>query len=107
MQDIEQIYAEYFEIVYKYLFCLTGNSDISETRECNGKKCYVIKEKELQRYYDKENGIRVRTIADNIENNSFGISPVSDFEYKFNVVQDSDIKRPDTTGAIVRKNIQF
>ena len=75
-----------------------------ETRECNGKKCYVIKEKELQRYYDKENGIRVRTIADNIENNSFGISPVSDFEYKFNVVQDSDIQRPDTTNAIVRKN---
>ena len=30
MQDIEQIYEEYFETVNKYLFCLTHNSDISE-----------------------------------------------------------------------------
>ena len=30
MQNIEQIYEEYFETVYKYLFCLTHNNDISE-----------------------------------------------------------------------------
>ena len=30
MQDIEQIYKKYFEVVNKYLFCLTHNSDISE-----------------------------------------------------------------------------
>ena len=30
MQDIEQIYEEYFETVNKYLFCLTHNADISE-----------------------------------------------------------------------------
>lgn len=30
MQNIEEIYKEYFEIVYKYLFCLTHNEDISE-----------------------------------------------------------------------------
>lgn len=30
MQDIEAIYKEYFETVYKYLFCLTHNNDISE-----------------------------------------------------------------------------
>ena len=30
MQDMEQIYEEYFETVNKYLFCLTHNSDISE-----------------------------------------------------------------------------
>ena len=30
MQDIEKVYEEYFEIVNKYLFCLTHNSDISE-----------------------------------------------------------------------------
>lgn len=30
MQNIEQIYEEYFEIVNKYLFCLTHNKDISE-----------------------------------------------------------------------------
>ena len=30
MQDIEKIYEEYFEIVNKYLFCLTHNNDVSE-----------------------------------------------------------------------------
>ena len=30
MQDMEEIYKEYFETVNKYLFCLTHNSDISE-----------------------------------------------------------------------------
>ena len=30
MQDIEKIYEQYFEIVNKYLFCLTHNNDISE-----------------------------------------------------------------------------
>ena len=30
MQDIEEIYKEYFETVNKYLFCLTRNRDISE-----------------------------------------------------------------------------
>jgi len=30
MQNMEQIYEEYFETVNKYLFCLTHNNDISE-----------------------------------------------------------------------------
>lgn len=30
MQNMERIYKEYFEIVNKYLFCLTHNDDISE-----------------------------------------------------------------------------
>lgn len=30
MQDIEEIYIEYFEIVTKYLFCLTHNRDLTE-----------------------------------------------------------------------------
>ncbi len=30
MQDIKKIYEEYFETVYKYLFCLTHSNDISE-----------------------------------------------------------------------------
>ncbi len=30
MQDIEKVYEEYFKTVYKYLFCLTHNSDLSE-----------------------------------------------------------------------------
>lgn len=30
MQNMEQIYEECFETVYKYLFCLTHNADISD-----------------------------------------------------------------------------
>ena len=30
MQDIGEMYEEYFKTVYKYLFCLTHNEDISE-----------------------------------------------------------------------------
>ena len=30
MQDIEEIYKEYFETVNKYLFCLTHSNDIAE-----------------------------------------------------------------------------
>ena len=30
MQDIDKIYKKYGEIVYKYVFCLTGNEDITE-----------------------------------------------------------------------------
>ncbi len=30
MQNMDQIYKEYFEIVNKYLFCLTHSNDISE-----------------------------------------------------------------------------
>ena len=30
MQDIQKIYEEYFDCIYRYLFCLTNNSDIAE-----------------------------------------------------------------------------
>lgn len=30
MQDIEEIYVKYAKLVYKYVFCLTRNEDISE-----------------------------------------------------------------------------
>lgn len=30
MQDIEKVYEEYFNTVYKYLLCLTHNKDIAE-----------------------------------------------------------------------------
>ena len=30
MQDIDEIYKKYGEIVYKYVFCLTGNEDTTE-----------------------------------------------------------------------------
>ena len=30
MQDMDLIYEKYVEIVYKYIFCLTGNKDTAE-----------------------------------------------------------------------------
>lgn len=30
MQDMDTIYKKYAEIVYKYVFCLTGNEDTTE-----------------------------------------------------------------------------
>ena len=30
MQDMDAIYKKYSEIVYKYVFCLTGNEDTAE-----------------------------------------------------------------------------
>lgn len=30
MQDIEEIYIKYSEVVYKYIFCLTGDKEIAE-----------------------------------------------------------------------------
>ena len=30
MQNVEEIYSKYFKIVYKYIFCLTGNKELSE-----------------------------------------------------------------------------
>ena len=30
MQDMEQIYEQYFETVNKFLFCLTHDNDVSE-----------------------------------------------------------------------------
>ena len=30
MQNVEENYSKYFKIVYKYIFCLTGNKELSE-----------------------------------------------------------------------------
>lgn len=30
MQNMDEIYSKYGNIVYKYVFCLTGNEDITE-----------------------------------------------------------------------------
>jgi len=44
MQDMEQLYHDYFQTVYKYLFCMTGDPDLAEelTQEtfCQAVKTY-------------------------------------------------------------------
>lgn len=68
-----------------------------ETRECNGKICYLIKDGSLQRYFDEETGIVVRVINDDLSNTSGKTSTVADIEFEFNSVTYEDIKRPDIT----------
>ena len=65
---------------------------------CNGKKCYLIKDKNNESYIDKETGMAVRHIEKNNENDL-----VIDYDYKFNIVTDDDIKKPDITGYIIEE----
>ena len=68
---------------------------------CNTKECYVFEGNDYERYVDKETGLIVRAIEkSNKDLFSSQIDMIIDYEYKFNVVQDSDIVRPDTTGYI-------
>ena len=43
VQDIEQMYKEYFETVYKYILCLTRNKDIAYLNLVSTIKSYSVK----------------------------------------------------------------
>ena len=47
MQNIEKIYEEYSNAVYKYLFCLTGKEDIAEELT---QETFVIALKKINKY---------------------------------------------------------
>lgn len=64
---------------------------------CNGKECYVIKGNSYERYIDKETGLAVRSIEKSNKEINRTTDMVVDYEYKFNVVEDSDIVKPDIT----------
>lgn len=70
---------------------------------CNGKECYVIKGNSYERYIDKETGLAVRNIEKSNKEIVRKNDTVVDYEYKFNIVKDSDIVKPDTTGYIVNE----
>ena len=67
---------------------------------CNGRETYRIKNFGDEKYIDKETGYAVRWIQRSSEKENGKIDWVVDYEYKFNVVQDSDIQKPDTTNLI-------
>lgn len=67
---------------------------------CNGKECYVIKGNSYERYIDKETGLAVRNIEKSNKEINRTTDMVVDYEYKFNVVTDSDIVKPDITNNI-------
>ena len=70
---------------------------------CNGKECYVIKGNSYERYIDKETGLAVRNIEKSNKEITRKNDAVVDYEYKFNIVKDSDIVKPDTTDYIVNE----
>ena len=70
---------------------------------CNGKECYIIKGNSYERYIDKETGLAIRDIEKSTKEITRETDVVVDYEYKFNVVQDSDIIKPDTTGYSINE----
>ena len=47
MQDMEQIYKQHFQTVYKYLFCLTHNEDVAEDLT---QETFAIAVKEINKF---------------------------------------------------------
>ena len=70
---------------------------------CNGKECYVVKGNSYERYIDKETGLAVRNIEKSNKDIIRQTDSVVDYEYKFNVVKDSNIVKPDTAGYTVNE----
>lgn len=70
---------------------------------CNGKECYVVKGNSYERYIDKETGLAVRNVEKSSKEINRKTDRVIDYEYKFNVVKDSDIVKQDITGFTINK----
>ncbi len=70
---------------------------------CNGRECYVIKGNSYERYIDKETGLAIRDIEKSNKEITRQNDTVVDYEYTFNIVKDSDIVKPDTTGYIANE----
>ena len=68
-----------------------------ESTYCNGKECYVFKGSSYERYIDKETGFAIRDIEKSNKEITRQTDMVVDYDYKFNIVTDSDIIRPDIT----------
>ena len=61
---------------------------------CNGKECYVINGNSYEEYIDKKTGLAVRRIEKSNKEVARETDMIVDYEYKFNVVKDSDIVKP-------------
>ena len=72
-----------------------------ETTYCNGRKCYVIKGNGYERYLDKKTGLAVRNIDTSNKKITRQTDIVTDYEYKYDIVSDKDIVKPDMSEFIV------
>lgn len=73
-----------------------------KTRECNGKKCYLIvsvQDINGGTYVDKETGLTVRECGGRATNSDTKetVNTVLDYHYELNQVTESDLKQPDIT----------
>ena len=66
---------------------------ISDIRTINikNRKCYILREENIERFIDVNTGLTIKVIDDF---NNY----TTNFEYEYGIVKDSDIIRPDTTG---------
>lgn len=71
-----------------------------ESTYCNGRECYIIKEKWGENYVDKETGILVRWICKSNKDEQGKRDTIQDCQYRFDVVKDSDIIKPDISGYV-------
>ena len=80
------------EGLYKLIFAATSKIT---SAQINSKDCYLISPcgTNWLMFIDKETGLLVREI-----NGEY----ITDYNYKFNVVTDEYIKRPDTTGYVIK-----
>lgn len=70
---------------------------------CNGKECYIVKGNSYERYIEKETGLAIRSIEKSNKEITRKTDMVVDYEYKFNIVKDSDIVKPDITESIINE----
>lgn len=86
-----------------------------KTEECNGKECYKIevscfdlfcfdKHDNVVCYFDKDTGLKVRELNGTVGDGEDKINIVSDYHYKFNSVQDEDLKEPDISEYTIQEN---
>lgn len=76
-----------------YNTLLTAITSSIRKIEHNGKKCYIIEyDSNYQIWVDIETGLVVREI-----NNSF----ITDYNYKFDIVKDENIEKPDLTNCTI------
>ncbi|MGN1298681.1 MAG: zf-HC2 domain-containing protein [Candidatus Scatovivens sp.] len=64
--------------------------------ELNGKKCYLIRDGNTEKFIDVNTGLAIKMI-DNQNNRT------TDYKYEFDVVKDTDIIKPDTTGYTINE----
>lgn len=87
---ISPVYFTGENLFHNFFMALTTSVD---KINLNGKNCYLIKHNNTEKFIDTETGLAVKMIDNN--NNR-----TTDFYYEFDVVKDSDVKRPDTTGYV-------